>query len=164
MIGELDLDDAVLAEYHAAGDVALDDVVDPLPGRPALKSLIGMLGHDQAQRLDVCAVGLEAVFAGADEIAAPLETVEQPLGFQRLQGALYRRPRNLKDVGDRPFEQDKPSRQDALDNVGPQNVLGDLIAALRILPRSIFVHGISRPLFSGGGMHRPVYGILPYPS
>jgi len=53
MVGQFRFDDAVLPEHQAAGDIILDDIIDSLPGRATLQSLVGFLRDNQAECLDV---------------------------------------------------------------------------------------------------------------
>ncbi|MCH4558799.1 hypothetical protein MJ877_22045 [Mesorhizobium jarvisii] len=82
VIGDFYLDDPILAENDAAGDVGFDRVVDALPGRAALKRFIGMLQNDKAERLYVGAVGHDIATLRADKKTSALEAMDKAFGFE----------------------------------------------------------------------------------
>ncbi|MCY1237256.1 hypothetical protein D9M72_499440 [compost metagenome] len=98
--------------------------------------------HDEAECFDVGAVWLDRPAGRADEIAASLETVYEPVAFELQQGALHRRAGDLQDIGDRSFEQNKAGRQGAFGNVRAQHILGNFVSALRILAEAWLAHAV----------------------
>src|SRR5262245_48471735 len=111
MMAEFSLDDAVLSKDQAAGDIVLDDIIDPLPRGAALQRFVGFLRHQEAELADVGANRLAFLPRPANQVAAPFEPVNEAVGFQALQGAPYRITRGLENLGNAALDQHQSARQ-----------------------------------------------------
>src|ERR1700677_1708345 len=104
IVTEFRLDNAKFAKNQAGGDGRFHFFVDDLPKTPILERGVNFVRDAQTELADVVPNWRRRRSGATDQIAAPVETVNQLFLFQDSQRGLHRRSTRFHQASDRTFQ------------------------------------------------------------